>query len=109
MACGNQAMLSNLMANQTMLLRTIESQNNNQARMIELITATLRVVELSSRNQQEALASLGATVSGSLGVFNSHVVELEEQTSKLLVAIQDLNSITKSTSDTLQRVAERLG
>lgn len=107
-AYNNQSMLANIVTNQAVLLRTIESQNNNQARMTELIAATLKIIENDSRSQQGAFASLEAAVK-KVGTPDGRVSELESQTAKIVQATHDLAKSSQECADALKRVVGRLG
>jgi hypothetical protein len=108
-AYNNQAMLANIVTNQAILLRTIESQNLNQARMTELIASTLKITESDSRLQQGAMASLETTVKANLEHPVGKLDEIGSQLGDVIKALHDLAEITKTNAEALHKMVVRFG
>lgn len=108
-AYNNQSMLANIVTNQAILLRTIESQNLNQARMTELIASTLKIVETDSRRSQGTMATLETTVKDTLGTTGERFGEIGSQTGRVLEALHELARSSKENAEALQKMVARFG
>jgi hypothetical protein len=108
-ARSNQASLTSVVSNQTTLLKAIESQNQNHAKLTELVNVALTAVSNDGKFQQELVSDLGRSIRSAFTEFLKEVSDLQLGLTQISAGMAENTRALEEAATQIRTLSERIG
>lgn len=108
-ARSNQSSLTSIVQNQTVLLKAIEGQNQNHAKLTELVNVALTAVSNDGKFQQELVSDLGRGIRSAFTEFLKEVRDLQLGLTQISAGMSENTRALEEVTAQVRALAERIG
>lgn len=108
-ARSNQGSLTSVVQNQTVLLKAIESQNQNHVKLTELVNVALTAVSNDGKFQQELVNDLGRGIRGAFTEFMKEVRDLQLGLTQISAGLSENTRALEEVDANIRALFERIG